>query len=179
MQAVESTVSSVSLDCYELLFPDGLLPSSNLADRVAFSPHFVFSEVGSIVCTFSANQLHCQFPNGKVLSWTTSEVGSLTFRLKNWPVDVPQSWTIADATFLPNSSQILLLLAPPENAKPLRSIICLVDLNDGTSMSFLRFISIRGKAKCLRIVSTDLKSLPAFQGSVVVALERGQITLLG
>ncbi|KAM7539267.1 hypothetical protein Aperf_G00000050824 [Anoplocephala perfoliata] len=178
MQAVESTVSSVSLDCYELLLHDSPLPPSNFADHVASSPRFVFSEVGSIICTFSTNQLHCQFPNGKVFSWTVSESSFLISGLKNWPADAPLSWTIVDVAFLPSSPQILLLLAPLENEKPLRSIICLIDLKDGTSISFLRFISIRGKATCVHVVSTDRKSLPAFQGAAVVALERGQVTLL-
>ncbi|VDN96473.1 unnamed protein product [Rodentolepis nana] len=174
MQSVESTISSAFLDCYDVALHDPSKPS----DHFSSYPRFVFSPTGSIICSFSPNQLYCRFPNDKVFSWTPSEFSLFSTVLKNWPSDAPRSWTIADATFLPYSSQILLLLAPPESGKPLRSIICFIDLNDGIVVSFQRFICVRGRAEKIHVVSTEPSTLPGFQGAVVVALEHGQIALL-
>lgn len=174
MQSLETNIGPVFLNLYDLIFHD----TAQVSDPFSNHPRFSFSQTGSIVCCFTANQLYCHFPNTKVFSWNTSEANSLFSNLKNWPTDVPLSWKIADVTFLPNSSQLLLLLAPPENSKPLRSIICLVDLNDGTKVSFQRFISIRGKAELIHLVSTEQSTLTGFQGAVAIALDRGHVVLL-
>ncbi|KAH9279030.1 hypothetical protein ECG_08602 [Echinococcus granulosus] len=178
MQSVESSVCTTSFDCDDLVLKHGSIRPADLFDQSTKLPHFIFTPTGSIICAYSSNRLHCQFANGKQFSWTPSNADVLFSSLENWPNDAPRSWIIAEAAFLPSTSIMAALFVPSHDARPKRSLVCLLNLSDGKSVKFTRFISLRGRAEAIHAVAVNHKSIPPFDGMVAVAFERGLLTLL-
>ena len=83
------------------------------------------------------------------------------------------------ATFIPSTPYIVVLLSLPLEVRPQRSLICLLNYEDGKSIKFSRFISIRGRAEAFHVVSYDRKSIPSFDGALAVAFGHGLVALLG
>ncbi|VDM23030.1 unnamed protein product [Hydatigera taeniaeformis] len=178
MQSVESSVCSASFDCDDLVIEHGSIRPADLFDHDTKLPHFIFTPTGSTICAYSPNRLHCQFANGKQFSWTPSNVNAFFSSLENWPLDAPQSWIIAEATFLPSTSFIVVLFVPSQNLRPIRSLLCLLNLSDEKSATFTRVISLRGRAEAIHAIAVDRESISPFDGIVAVAFERGLLALV-
>ncbi|VDK36694.1 unnamed protein product [Taenia asiatica] len=178
MQSVESSVCTAPFDCDDLVIKHGSIRPAELFDQSTKLPHFIFTPTGSTICAYSPNRLHCQFANGKQFSWTPFNADGLFASLENWPIDAPRSWIIAEVTFLPSSSSMVVLFAPSQDVRPKRSLVCLINISDEKPANFTRFISLRGRAETIHAIAVDRKSFPSFDGMVVVAFECGLLALV-
>ncbi|KAL5971884.1 Protein ELYS [Taenia solium] len=155
MQSVESSVCTAPFDCDDLVIRHGSVRPAELFDQNTKLPHFIFTPTGSTICAYSPNRLHCQFANGKQFSWTPFNADGLFASLENWPIDAPRSWIIAEVTFLPSSSSMVVLFAPSQDVRPKRSLVCLMNISDEKPVNFTRFISLRGRAEAIHAIAVD------------------------
>lgn len=84
-----------------------------------------------------------------------------------------------EAAFLPLNPHIVVLFSLLPEVRPRRSLLCLLNHDDGKSVKFSRFIYVRGRAEAIHAISADRKSILSFDGIVAVAFEHGLVALLG
>ena len=179
MKSVESSIHTTAFDCEDAALRHGPLRSSELFDQSTNLPHFIFTPTGSVICAYTPSRLHCQFSNGREFFWAPSSATTNFSSLENWPVDTPLCWSIVEANFLASTSYLVVLLSLPPEVRPQRSLVCLLNLDDVKSFTSSRFISLRGRAEAIHLISADKKSILSFNGVVAVAFGHGLVALLG